>query len=257
MTESPELPAGLRLVRLETADSARAEAIRHARSGAEEGTLIRVVQPENPRARMDREWLLAAEPGLHAALVLRPDLPAADCAQLGPVAAVALGRAIGSLVEPMAELHYRWPNDVLLDGGKVAGIWLDAGGSRERLEWLVLSWAVNTRQSPASLAFEAASLAHEGAAGDPVDHAGLLQAISRRLVAAITTWDESGFAPILRSWRGRIPLGGHIDLVLADGVTVHGTTLGIDDQGALSVTTEDGTEHVTLERFFGPATESS
>lgn len=250
MTESPALPADLRLVRLETADSARAEAVRRARADAEEGTLIWVEHPEDPRARLDREWLLATEPGLHASLVLRPELPVKECVQLGPVAAVTLGRTFGSIAMPMAELHYRWPNDVLLDGGKVAGIWLDAGGSRERVEWLVLSWAINTRESPQSLAFEAASLVREGAAGDPVDHGELLQAISRHLVASIATWDESGFAPILRSWRGRIPLGNEIDFTLADGVAVHGRALEIDDEGALVVETEGGTENIALERFF-------
>lgn len=257
MTESPALPADLRLIRLDTADSARTEAIRLARAGAEEGTLVWVEQPQDPRARLDREWLLATEPGLHAALVLRPGLPAAECVQLAPVTAVALGRTFGAFAEPMSELHYRWPNDVLLDGGKVAGIWLDGDGSRDRLEWLVLSWAINTRQSPESLAFEASSLAHEGAAGDTIDHGELLQAIGRQLVATITTWDESGFAPILHSWRGRIPLGGEIDVTLADGVAVHGTALEIDEEGALSVATEGGTERMTLDRFFGPATEDS
>lgn len=257
MTESPALPADLRLVRLETADSARAEAIRRARTGAGEGTLVWVEQPVNPRARLNREWLLATDPGLHAALVLRPGLPVKECVQLAPVAAVALGRTFGAVAEPMAELHYRWPNDVLLDGGKMAGIWLDADGSRERLEWLVLSWAINTRESPEPLAFEAASLAHEGAAGRTIDHGELLQAISRQLVTTITTWDESGFAPILRSWRGRIPLGDEIHLTLADGVAVHGTALEVDDEGALTVETEGGTEHIALERFFDPAMETS
>lgn len=257
MNTDPALPAGLRLERLEAAESARSAAVRHAREGAPEGAMLWVEHPRNPRARLDREWLPTEEPGLHAALILRPALPLADCLQLAPATIVALGGALGSFASPMSELHYRWPNDVLLDGGKVAGLWLDAGGSREKLEWLVLSWAINTLQSPASLAFEAASLAHEGAAGESIDHGELLQAIGRRLVAAITSWDESGFDSILRSWRGRMPLGGEIDLVLADGTAVHGKALEVDDEGALAVATEERTERITLERFFGPATENS
>lgn len=247
----PELPAGLRLVRLDRAESARAEAVRRAGGDAEEGTLVLVERPEEPRARLGREWLLTSEPGLHAALVLRPGLPVRDCVQLAPATAVALGRTFGSFTQPMAELHYRWPNDVLLDGGKVAGIWLDAGGSRERLDWLVISWSINTRQSPESLGFAAASLAREGAS-ERIDHDELLQAISRRLVTTITTWDESGFAPILQSWRGRTPLGGEVGITLADGTAVHGTALEIDDEGALVVETAGRRESVTLDRFFEP-----
>lgn len=251
----PELPAGLRLVRLHRADSARAEAARRAAEGAEEGTLVLIERPEDPRARLGREWLQTPEPGLHAALVLRPGLPVRDCVQLAPATAVALGRTFGSFTEPMTELHYRWPNDVLLDGGKVAGIWLDAGGSRERLEWLVLSWAINTRQAPESLGFEAAALAREGAASEGIDHDELLQAICRRLVTTISTWDESGFAPILQSWQGRMPLGGEIGMTLGDGTTVHGTAAEISDEGSLIVEMNGRTESITLERFFDPTRE--
>jgi len=200
--------------------------------------------------RSGRRWLLADEPGLHAALVLRPGLAASDCAQLGPVAAIALGRALAGLVEPMTELHYRWPNDVLLDGGKVAGIWLDGGGTAERIDWLVVSWAVNTHAAPESLGFDAATVQGDGAAG-AVDPATLLQAIARELVAGITTWDEAGFEPIVKSWRGRLSLGGAIRVDSAEGDSVAGVATTLHDDGSLSVRADANTHRVTLEHFFG------
>lgn len=250
MSDRIELPAGIDLERLERAASAREEAVQRARAGADEGTLLWVSRPEAPRGRAGRAWLVGHDPGLHAALVLRPALAAVDCVQLAPVAAVAIGRAIGGLVEPMTELHYRWPNDVLLDGGKVAGIWLDGGGSAERVEWLVVSWAVNTNEAPEQLGFDAATLQRDGAAGT-VDPAALLQTIVRELVAGITTWDEAGFEPILKSWRGRLALDGAIRLDTAAGDSIAGVATTLHDDGSLSVRADTHTHRVTLERFFG------
>ncbi|MDX1608509.1 MAG: biotin/lipoate--protein ligase family protein [Halofilum sp. (in: g-proteobacteria)] len=245
-----ELPAGLELVVLERAAGARDEAVRRARDGAEEGTLVWVHHVDDPRARAGRAWIVGQAPGLHAALVLRPGLPARDCAQLGPVAAIALGRALSTVVEPMTELHYRWPNDVLLDGGKVAGVWLDGEGDADCIDWLVVSWAVNTEATPESLGFDAAALQSDGAAG-AVDHAALLQAVARELVSAIGTWDEAGFEPLLKSWRGRLALGGAIHLDLGDGNHVAGIAEALDEDGGLSVRANASAHRVTLERFFG------
>lgn len=256
MTQDPALPADLDLVRLDRADSAKAEAVGRAREGAPEGTLVWVERPRWASGRHGHDWLLPPAPGLHAALVLRPGLPAAECAQLGPVAVVALGRAVGAVVQPMAELHYRWPNDVLLDGGKVAGVWLDAAGTSEQVEWLVISWALNLEEAPDQLGFRAASLARDGASGDP-DHGEVLQAIARRLVTAIATWDEAGFEPLLQSWRGRLALGGDIRVLLADGEAVAGIAEAVADDGSLAVATAGGTREISLTDFFGPPGETT
>lgn len=256
MMHDPALPADLHLVRLERADSAKAEAVGRAREGAPEGTLVWVERPRRASGRHGRDWLVPPAPGLHAALVLRPGLPAGDCAQLGPVAVVALGRAVGALVQPMAELHYRWPNDVLLDGGKVAGVWLDAAGTAEHVDWLVISWALNLEEAPGQLGFRAASLARDGASGAP-DHGEVLQAIARRLVTAIATWDEAGFGPLLRSWRGRLALGEDMRVVLADGETVAGIADAVADDGSLAIRAAGGTRQLALADFFGLPAETA
>ncbi|MFP4252766.1 MAG: biotin--[acetyl-CoA-carboxylase] ligase, partial [Guyparkeria sp.] len=180
---------------------------------------------------------------------LRPGLPAAECAELGPVACVALGRALGPLVTPMTELHYRWPNDVLLNGGKVAGIWLDAGGPAEALDWLALSWALNLTAVPAGLAGEAAALAGEGR-NDAIDGGELFRAIVRELLTAIMAWDESGFTPLLRSWRNRMPEQESVSIRIDAGPGVSGTPQGVDDAGGLTLATADGTRRLSLLDFF-------
>lgn len=246
----PALPSGLILEQHAEADSARAEAFRRARAGAEEGTLVVVERPTAPAGRRGRAWDLPEAPGMHGALILRPGLPAAECAELGPVALVALGAAIGEVVQPMAELHYRWPNDLLLDHGKAAGVWLDGAGREEAVEWLVIAWAVNTDAAPAALGHDAAALGVEGGVGT-IDHGELLRSIARELLSAITSWDEAGFGSVLRKWRGRIPLEGAVRVELADDEVVEGTPVSVDDEAALVVRTEDGERVLALNAFFG------
>lgn len=249
MSTIPELPTAYEPVRLATADDARSEAARRARDGAPEGTLVWVETPTHPRARAGRDWLLPPGGGLHAALLLRPGLPAATCAELAVAVVLALGRAIADVVAPVTQLHYRWPNDVLLNNGKAAGVWLEGSGTGEALDWLVLGWAVNTAESPADLGFEAAGVAPEGHVEAP-GTGPLLQAIARHLLAWIERWDEEGFAPLRASWCGRLTLDEPIRLRLPDGAIVEGTAEAVDDAGALSVRTDAGTRQVTLAEFF-------
>jgi len=252
MASEPALPTVFDLVHLAHGDDAGAEAARRARQGAREGTLVWIEHPDAPRARLGRAWRTGVDSnaGLHLALVLRPDLPAADCAQLAPVAIVAIGRAIADVVEPMTELHYRWPNDVLLDGGKVSGVWLEAGGDGERLDWLVLQCAVNTGTIPEGLGFEAAGLVEDGAAGD-VDTRALLQSLARHLLAGIESWDEHGFGRVARSWRGRLLTSGTTRIVLGTGEELEGGIESVEDDGTLVLRRARDRVRVTLAQFFG------
>jgi BirA family biotin operon repressor/biotin-[acetyl-CoA-carboxylase] ligase len=246
--EIPDLPSGLALFQEAEADGPRASARRRARAGAGEGTVIAIDRPTQPAGRHGRDWLVPPDGGLFGALVLRPGLPAAECAELGPVACVALGRALGTRVAPMTELHYRWPNDVLLNGGKVAGIWLDTDGGGN-LEWVAISWAVNTDSVPAALGDDAAALAWEGCDAD-CDAGELFRAIVRELAAAIATWDESGFAPLARNWRARMPDHSPVRIRCGPGEGALGTLEGVDDAGTLTLIGDDGARSFALAEFF-------
>ncbi len=250
-TTALELPTAYSPVIPASADDARAEAVRRARAGEPEGTLVWVAAPSAPRARLGRPWLAPTESEqLHAALILRPDLPAATCAELAVAAVLAIARALADAVEPATELHYRWPNDLLLDAGKAAGVWLEGEGTADSVDWLVIAWAVNTGAPPEELGFEAAGIAREGRTEAP-DRGAMLQSIARHLLAWIEQWDEGEFAPLRDSWRGRLLLGEPIALTLADGTRVSGTAEDIDADGALAVRTESGLRRITFAEFFG------
>ncbi|MDO7700124.1 MAG: biotin--[acetyl-CoA-carboxylase] ligase family protein, partial [Planktomarina temperata] len=102
------------------------------------------------RGRQGRSWLCPAG-AFAASLVMQPRCTPAEAAQRSFVAACALRRALSSLVGAGA-LAQKWPNDVLLNGGKVAGILLESSGSGQLVDRLTIGIGVNLGPAPQDVA---------------------------------------------------------------------------------------------------------
>src|SRR4029079_3921721 len=124
---SPKLPAGYRLVRLETTDSTNAEAMRRANAGEPGPLWVWSARQSAGRGRAGREWHSQAG-NLFASLLIGVACPLRTAGQLALLAGVAAYDTIDKLLggEEHPELLLKWPNDVLLDGGKVAGMLLES-----------------------------------------------------------------------------------------------------------------------------------
>ena len=234
----PKLPPAYRLVALETVGSTNDEALRLAAEGAEDGTLVWAREQTGGRGRQGRSW--SSPPGnLYLSLVLRPDCVPAEAAQLGFVAGLALGEAIGSVAPPMIEVTYKWPNDLLLNGRKGAGILLESrSGPDGTLECLILGVGVNLKHFPEDTGFPATSLHFECAT--EVEVAALLVAFSRHFMSWTNRWLEDGFAPVRRAWLHHAHgLGEEIEVRLPRE-TLKGTFKDLDARGVLVLELPDG-----------------
>ncbi|HEX2115153.1 MAG TPA: biotin--[acetyl-CoA-carboxylase] ligase, partial [Alphaproteobacteria bacterium] len=180
------LPPAYRLVSLETVDSTNEEAKRLARAGAEDGTLVWAREQTKGRGRGGRSW--TSPPGnLYLSLVLRPDCAPAAASQLSFVAALGAGAGLAEVMPPMIDLRYKWPNDILLNHRKAAGILLETeSAGADRLEWLVLGLGINVKDHPAETAVPATSLHEEGAAEATVE--AVLEAFSRHFLSWVNRW---------------------------------------------------------------------
>ena len=234
----PKLPPAYRLVALETVGSTNDEASRLAAEGAEDGTLVWAREQTGGRGRQGRSW--SSPPGnLYLSLVLRPDCAPAEAAQLGFVAGLALGEAIGSVAPPMIEVTYKWPNDLLLNGRKGAGILLESrSGPDGTLDFLILGIGVNLRHFPEDTSFPATSLHFEGAT--EVEVVALLEAFSRSFMSWVNRWLDDGFAPVRRAWLHHAHgLGEEIEVRLPRE-TLKGTFKDLDARGVLVLELPDG-----------------
>jgi len=236
---APSLPPAYRLVALEQVDSTNSEAKRRAEAGAEDGTLIWARSQTAGYGRQGRDW--ASAPGnLFLSLIVRPDCPLPAAAQFSFVTAVALGDAFGSVAPPLIEVTYKWPNDVLLNDRKAAGILLESkGDAAQNLEWLVIGVGANISSFPPDTRLPATSLHFEGCPAS-VSAVDLLEAFARHTLSWINVWLEDGFAPVRQAWlRHAQGLGEQIEVRLPKE-SLHGTFSDLDADGALLLTLADG-----------------
>jgi BirA family biotin operon repressor/biotin-[acetyl-CoA-carboxylase] ligase len=248
MTATPRLPAAWRLLRYDRLASTNDEAKRLAREGAEEGTTVWAREQSAGRGRHGRQWI-GIEGNLFASVILRPDCPPAAASQLGFVAALALGDAIGGSAPPLAELRCKWPNDVLLNGRKLAGILLESEARMsEILDWLVLGIGVNVVAYPTETDYPTTSLRDEGCLAH--DAAKLLEAFAGHFLGWYETWKSDGFLPIRTAWLPRAAGIGEAITVRLDRQRIEGRFLGIEADGALALETSAGARRIAAGDVF-------
>lgn len=242
------LPDGYRLHHYETVGSSNDAAKALARDGAPGGTLVWADMQTAGRGRRGRAW--ASPPGnLYFSLVLRPDGPPSRIAQLSFVAALGLGEALGEVAGAALDWRCKWPNDLLVGGGKLAGILLESETSASgRVDFVIAGIGVNIRSQPEKTEFPATSLVAEGYAG--ITPAMLLQAFVQHFEVWATRWREAGFAPVRRAWLARASGLGAAIRVQLERTTLTGRFLDLDDDGALLLDAADGRRRVAAGEVF-------
>lgn len=204
------------------------------------------------RGRRGRAW--ASPPGnFHATLVLKPQEPAAIVALRSFAAALALRDALASLTDLPAIFTLKWPNDVLCNGGKLAGILLESAGQGDRVSHLAIGIGVNliAAPDPAMLdegALRPVTLMQE--TGHRIASETLLNALAPAYAAWEHRFTTEGFAPLRAEWlKHAANLGA--PLRARTGTTTRtGTFDSIDATGALVLLTAQGRETIPAAEVF-------
>ena len=240
----PRLPPSFRLLSYDRLGSTNDEAKRLARDdGAAHGTVVWALEQTQGHGRTGRVW--ASPPGnLYCSTVLRPDCPAARAAEIGFVAALAVGNVLTPLLPASARLGYKWPNDVLVGGRKVSGILAEAqsraitgssGGGAGTLDWLVVGIGVNVASHPSDARWPATNLAEENAA--PVTVPVLLEQLIGHLARWLRRWQEEGFPIVRTAWLERAAGLGEPMTARLGTVEIPGRFADLDADGALLLDT--------------------
>jgi BirA family biotin operon repressor/biotin-[acetyl-CoA-carboxylase] ligase len=219
-------------------DSTNAEGVRVAATLAGP-TWIMAHRQMAGRGRRGRPW---ADPAgnFAASLVLRPTEVPGVAALRSFVAALALYDAV-ERVAPGADLALKWPNDVLLSDGKLAGILLESAGQRGQLAHLVIGIGVNLSGVPVSVAPGALRpVSLRGETGVQVAPETFLLHLANAYAAREALFLRDGFAPIRVAWLHRAARLGQ-DITARTGQSeVTGRFETVDADGALVLTTADG-----------------
>jgi len=210
------------------AGSTMEEAHALARQGAAEGALVFAARQSQGRGRLGRVWE-SPEGGAYFSILLRPRRPTTEIPQLSLVAGLSLAEGIRQLARLYPSI--RWPNDLLLDGKKVAGILVEASA------YVIIGVGVNVTTAPSNLPDTATSLSAAGHAFHPHQVTG---AFWRRFSMWHDRWAREGFAPIreaLRPWMGHFGQPVHIT---TGSEHFEGVAQDVDEQGRLVVRLDSG-----------------
>ncbi len=232
-------------------DSTNAEAARLAGDLAGP-TWIMARHQTAARGRLGRGWSMP-EGNFAATLVMHPEEPADQVALRSFVAALALNDAVVAVTGRAEGLSLKWPNDVLLNGGKFAGILLESAGSGGRTGHLMIGIGVNLRHAPQQAEVEEGALrpvsllSELGVDVDPevfLDH----------LAAAYAGWESQfvtfGFAPIREAWLARAARLGEVITARTGTTETTGTFETVDEAGQLVLKTRDGRQAIPAADVF-------
>lgn len=230
MTHAPAWPSGHAFRHFEEIDSTNEEARRLAAAGVQGPLWIRADLQTRGRGRRGRDWQSLAG-NLYATLLLNPASCVRECAQLSFVAALSAGDLVARYA-PAARVELKWPNDVLADGRKIAGVLLEASGTGAGApDWLALGFGINLVWHPNDAEFPATSVAAVGARPPAAQDA--LTSLAVSWTGWYRLWETAGFVPIRDAWLARAAgLGERIRARLS-GEEAVGAFEGIDGTGAL------------------------
>lgn len=213
---------------------------RLARDNVPEGAVVFAESQTKGRGRLGRRWISPSRKGLWFSLLLRPNLRLQETTQLTVAAATGLRRAIEAQTGLKAGI--KWPNDILINGKKAAGILTELSAEPDRVKHIILGIGVDVNLSatefPAELRKLATSLKIE--TGKAVSRAELAVEILRELDRDYSRVSAGEFESVAGEWEEHCGTIGHSVAIQIGDRCIQGRAESLDDDGALLLRTEHG-----------------
>jgi BirA family biotin operon repressor/biotin-[acetyl-CoA-carboxylase] ligase len=213
-----------------TMDEARRMAVAEL---APEGTVVQAYAQTAGRGRFGNAWRSPVG-NLYMTVVLRPQSLTRVCAQLSFVVAVALADTLMHFGVPRASIGLKWPNDVLVDGAKIAGILLEMeSGQGENPLFLLAGIGVNILDAPESCAYVRQF-------NECVEARGFRDVLTQNIAALYAHWGQHGFSDIRARWLEQAYGIGKLVTARMSHQTIDGVFEGVDADGNLSLLRDSG-----------------
>ena len=227
---------GKKIIVLDTVTSTMDEAFRLGMGNCPEGTVVCAEAQSKGRGRLGRIWSSPKARGLYFSFVLRPSLPLNQLAQLTLMSAVALAEAIEEISALKPSI--KWPNDVLLQSRKLAGILTELRAESDQVKFVVVGIGLNVNASAYQLTTGATSL--KVAAGRSFDRAQVFQVVLRSLEKGYLKLLHHEFDQVMEEWKKReCTLNKRVRITDPAGI-IEGEAIDLDEDGALLIRKDNG-----------------
>jgi len=224
-----------RVVRLATVDSTNRAALDAAHAGEPEGLVVVADHQSAGRGRLGRTWEAAPGSSLLLSVLLRPRRAVGELHLCTAAAALAMADAVHDVAGFAPDL--KWPNDLLADGRKLAGVLAEADlGSSGAVRAVVVGIGINVGAAAIPPDLASTATACDVVAGRAVDRRGLLDAFLVHLGPRLDTPDPE----LVADYRARLAtIGARVRVERAAG-SVEGIAVDVDDLGALVLEADSG-----------------
>ncbi len=239
------LLGGRRVHYFEAVESTNTLALAMGRAGEPAGTVLVAETQTQGRGRLGKSWTSPPGTGLYCTLLLRPAIPLPHLARI----TLAVGLAAALAIDEVSGLvsAIKWPNDVQLQGRKVAGILAECEMSAEGGWPLVaigvgINLSTGLAQFPPELQAKATSLLI--ASGQLISKGAMLVTLLRRIEQMVGRMEQDDFAGVLKDWRAKDATAEQwLSWLADDGRVVYGMSLGPNQDGQLVIRDETGLCH--------------
>jgi len=211
-----------------------------AEQGAAEGEIVIAEAQTHGRGRLGRRWESPPGVNLYLSVILRPRLMPVHAPQITLMAAVALAETVAPLIKQAPVI--KWPNDILVNGKKLAGVLSEAACDPQRIDHVILGIGLNVNYQVTLMSPEIRQRATSVAdlTGGPIDRETVTVRLIHNLDRCYGELDEYGFEALRSRWDTFFGLRGRRVRIENGEDVVIGCALGIDRIGALIVEDDFG-----------------
>jgi BirA family biotin operon repressor/biotin-[acetyl-CoA-carboxylase] ligase len=232
---------GREIISYRKTDSTNDVAYELAEKGMKEGTVVIAEEQARGKGRHGRSWVSPPKGGIYMSCILRPEMEPGQIPRITLMAAVAAAKSIRSVTGLPASI--KWPNDILVNGGKVCGILTEMKAEQDRVDFIVLGIGVNVNTAAKALPKGATSLKAE-MRGSGADAAVPRVELARNILESVERYYDimksGGSAAIIKEWKAlSSTIGSRVKVTLAKR-SFEARAHDIDRDGALVVKLDSG-----------------
>ncbi len=221
-------------------DSTNAQAVRLAKEGAPNGTLVVAGEQSAGRGRKGKEWLSPPNGNVYFTLLLRPFFAPDAASMLTLVMALAVKNAVEELCD--SDVRIKWPNDIVINGKKVTGILTEMSLSGKEIAYVIIGVGMNVRKQTFEKDLQDKATCMEMEAGKEISEEILLQRVLEHFETVYGMFqNELNLSPLLEEYNKSLINKDREVRVLDPAGEYTGIARGINKKGELLVQLSDGT----------------
>lgn len=221
-------------------DSTNNKAKLIAAEGAPEGSIVVAEYQSDGRGRKGRSWLSSTSEGICISLILRPVIPPTEVSKITLMTAVAIAETLLNLTD--IDVKIKWPNDILVNGKKLAGILTEMSMEIDAIDYVVVGLGLNINTDADSFADEVKEIATsiKIETGTFFSRVEIIKEFLSTFEAHYLDVQKNGFASILSRWKELSDIIGKTASVVEAGLTIDGRIMDIAEDGTLILKDDAG-----------------